>query len=108
MNPVVFPRIGSKAARLADSAGKAHGKISKPWKNIRNFFQGLETASEEIHFFAGLEGLHERGGFFALGFAKKVVVLEAHPVFRLVAEVAAQFQAVFRGEQSAAGEDVIE
>ena len=36
------------------------------------------------------------------------MVLEAHPVFGFVAEVASEFQAVLRGEQAAAGEDVIE
>ena len=34
--------------------------------------------------------------FFALGFAEEIVVLEAHPVFRFVSEVASEFQAVLR------------
>jgi hypothetical protein len=50
----------------------------------------------------------EFGGFFALGFAEKIVVLEAHPVFRFVSEVSSEFQAMLGCEQSAAGEDVIE
>ena len=36
------------------------------------------------------------------------MVLEAHPVFRFVSEVAAELQAVLWGEQAAAGENVIE
>ena len=36
------------------------------------------------------------------------MVLEAHPIFRLVPEIAAQLEAVLRGEQAAAGEEVIE
>jgi len=36
------------------------------------------------------------------------VVLEAHPVFRLVPEVAAQFQEVLGSEEAPAGEDVVE
>ena len=47
-------------------------------------------------------------GFLALGFAEEVMVLQAHPIFRLVSEVASQFQAVLRSEQAAAGEHVIE
>jgi len=43
-----------------------------------------------------------------LGFAEEVVILQAHPIFRFVSEVAAQFQAMLRGEQPTAGEDVIE
>jgi hypothetical protein len=50
----------------------------------------------------------EFGGFFALGFTEEIVVLQAHPVFWLSPEVAAQFQAVLGSEQAAAGEDVIE
>jgi len=46
--------------------------------------------------------------FFSLGFAEEVMVLEAHPVFRFVSEVAAELQAVLWGEQAAAGENVIE
>ena len=46
--------------------------------------------------------------FFPLGFAEEIVVLEPLPVFRFVSEVASQFQAVLRGEQAAAGEDVVE
>ena len=36
-------------------------------------------------------------GLFALGFAEEVMVLQAHPVFRRVAEVAPELQAVLRG-----------
>lgn len=39
---------------------------------------------------------------FFLGFAEKVMVLEAHPVFRFVSEIASELQAVLRGEQAAA------
>jgi len=46
--------------------------------------------------------------FFELGFAEEVMVLQAHPIFRLVAEVATELQAVLRGEQAATREDVVE
>jgi len=46
--------------------------------------------------------------FFSLRFAEEVMVLEAHPVFRFVSEIASELQAVLRGEQAAAGENVIE
>ena len=46
--------------------------------------------------------------FFSLGFAEEVMVLEAHPVFRFVSEIASELQAVLRGEQAAACENVIE
>jgi len=46
--------------------------------------------------------------FVALGFAEEVMVLKPHPVFRFVSEIASELQAVLRGEQAAAGEDVIE
>ncbi len=46
--------------------------------------------------------------FFSLGFAEEVMVLEAHPVFRFVSEMASELQAVLRGEQATAGENVIE
>ena len=36
------------------------------------------------------------------------MVLEAHPVFRFVSEIASELQAVLRGEQAAAGENVSE
>ena len=45
---------------------------------------------------------------FSLGFAEEVMVLEAHPVFRFVSEIASELQAVLRGEQAAACETVIE
>ena len=46
--------------------------------------------------------------FISLRFAEEVVVLQTHPVFRLVSEIAAQLEAMLRGQQPAAGEDVIE
>jgi hypothetical protein len=46
--------------------------------------------------------------FFSLRFAEEVMVLEAHPVFRFVSEIASELQAVLRGEQAAARENVIE
>lgn len=46
--------------------------------------------------------------FLALGLPKQIVVLKAHPIFRLISEIAAQLEAVLRGEQAAAGEQVIE
>lgn len=46
--------------------------------------------------------------FFSLGFSEEVMVLEAHPVFRFVSEIASELQAVLRCEKAAACENVIE
>lgn len=50
----------------------------------------------------------ELGGLFELSFPKEVMVLQAHPVFGFIAEIAAQLQAMLRGKQSAAGKDVVQ
>ena len=43
-----------------------------------------------------------------LGFTEKVMVLESHPIFRLVAKITAQFEAMLRGKQAAAGKQVVQ
>ena len=47
-------------------------------------------------------------GLFGFGPAEEVMVLQAHPVFRLVAEIAAELEAMLGRELAAAGEDVVE